>query len=110
MKIGIDIIEVERMRGLGEKMNRVFSADEMKYLESKNFAPETIAGMFSAKEAFFKALGTGVMHGKLRQVEILHHQSGQPFYRLGNDFEKNLSVSLSISHTSKTAVAVCVIY
>ena len=61
MHIGIDIIEAERFKGMDNaKLERMFSHREVEYFKRKNFAPETIAGIFCAKEAFFKALGVGI--------------------------------------------------
>jgi holo-[acyl-carrier protein] synthase len=100
MNIGIDIMEVDRFKGLN--LDKIFSAAELEYIRSKNNTAETIAGLYCAKEAYFKAAGTGIIKSKLPAVEIAHDGGGRPYYK--ND-EKSC---LSISHTRTTAVAVCI--
>jgi holo-[acyl-carrier protein] synthase len=101
MNVGIDIEEVTRFRD--KDISRIFSAAEQEYIHSKSLAPETIAGLYCAKEAYFKATGTGIIIGKLTEIEIAHDANGKPYYK--ND----LKASLSISHTKSNAVAVCII-
>ena len=102
MNIGIDIVECERVAGLVSE--KVFSAEELAYIQAKKQALPTIAGLFAAKEAFFKAQGTGIIKSQLPQVVIGHRDDGQPYYV---NFPR---ASLSISHTQTTAVAVCIIF
>ena len=101
MNVGIDIAEVKRFENA--KLDGAFSADEMKYINVQPNRAETMAGLFCAKEAYFKAVGTGVMRSKLPTVEIAHGAGGRPFYK--NDTK----AVLSISHTKSTAVAVCIL-
>jgi len=114
--IGIDIQDVERFESYTqpERLNRMFTRRELDYISRKNHALETIAGMFCAKEAFFKALSSGVNVSQLLHVEIWHHKSGAPYYVLSPEIIKQHKLNtarilLSISHTKKTAVAVCII-
>ena len=112
MKIGIDIQDIERVTKLNpDKMQRIFSFSELEYIESKNNSSQTIAGLYCAKEAFFKALGCGVQLGKLNLIEILHDDCGAPYYNIvDNELKNKISNAIvSISHTKSTAVAVCVI-
>ena len=113
MKIGIDIQDI---RELGNK-ERIFSHTELEYIASKGVhSQQTAIGLYCAKEAFFKALGTGIQHSKLVNVEILHNEQGAPYYNikdttlLDNDTgEMDFTTTLSISHTKNSAVAVCII-
>ena len=100
MNIGIDIVECERVEGLVN--SKIFSEEELNYIHKKNDALPTIAGLFAAKEAYFKAVGTGIVKSELPKVVIGHHDNGQPFY------VNNPHFALSISHTKTTAVAVCI--
>ena len=102
MNIGIDIVEIERVAGL--KNDKVFSQNELAYIAKKNHALSTVAGLFAAKEAYFKAKGTGIVKSKLPEVVICHHENGQPYYLM------DTQAVLSISHTNSTAVAVCIIF
>ena len=112
--IGIDIQDVARFETYvkSDKMMRIFSRRELDYISRKGYALETIAGMFCAKEAFFKAVGSGINISQLLEVEVGHLQSGAPYYILSPEIirQSNLStarIDLSISHTKTVAVAVC---
>jgi len=117
MRIGIDIIEVERVISCiesSDRMARMYTKRELEYFQKKNYAAETVAGIFSAKEAFFKALGTGMSPSAMLELEVMHDQYGAPYYNLSSRLvlERHLStarIQLSISHTKDIAVAVCVI-
>ena len=108
MKIGIDIQQIAKVKSLvgTPRMQRIFSEYELSYIEKKNFAPRTIAGLYCAKEAYFKALGTGVIHNQLNKVEVLHDELGAPYLNLP---DKSIKTTLSISHTKSVAVAVVII-
>jgi len=115
MQIGIDIQDTERVASLSrEHLERLFTKREFEYFEQKNWSSDTITGLFCAKEAFFKAIGTGLMLSRIREIEVLHNMKGGPYYKLSPAIikENNLStakIRLSISHTKNTAVAVCLI-
>ena len=102
MNIGIDIVECERVAGLENK--KIFSKEELAYIEKRHHALPTIAGVFAAKEAYFKARGSGIIKSELPQISVGHNKNGQPYYL--NDPK----AVLSISHTKTTAVAVCIIF
>ena len=116
MQVGIDIQDTEPIkRFIGtNKMERVFSASELEYIRKKAESSETVAGMFCAKEAFFKAIGKGINISQLRDVEVKHSTLGAPYYHLSDKLIadnglKTANLMLSISHTKNTAVAVCII-
>ena len=102
MNIGIDIVDCERCGGLVSE--KIFAATELAYIKSKYNALDTVAGLYAAKEAYFKAKGTGIIKSQLPQVVIAHDELGKPYY--ANDPQS----TLSISHTATTAVAVCLIF
>ena len=115
-RIGIDIQDVDRIKQCinTSKLPRLFTDREIEYFQSRNWAAETVTGIFCAKEAFFKALGTGVVISQLHEVEILHSSYGAPYYKLSakivNEHRLNTAkIQLSISHTKAMAVAVCII-
>ncbi|MBQ2723997.1 MAG: holo-ACP synthase [Clostridia bacterium] len=113
--IGIDILEVERVKDLSLEAGRVFTQREIDYIHLKGDALETIAGIFCAKEAVLKALGTGIGNQTgLCHVEVDHTPLGQPtvvLYGKAKDLllEKGKEIFLSITHSKNTAVAVAVI-
>jgi holo-[acyl-carrier protein] synthase len=118
--VGIDMIEVERV---AEKIGKesgfrelVFSEEEIAYCESKKSKFEHYAARFAAKEAFFKALGTGWTDStQFNEVQILNNKEGKPaVHLLGSTLEtinamgvKRILVSLS--HIKAIASAVVMI-
>lgn len=112
--LGIDLCEVTRMeKHLSDDrfLTRYFTEDEIRYVRSKGKnAAQTLAGLFAAREALGKALGTGIDFD-LRESEVCHDASGRPFYRLhGNLAERTAGCCfmLSISHEAGMAAAVCI--
>lgn len=106
--IGIDMVKVADVAKKSDAFFRgAFTESEREYIESKRNGAETAAGIFAAKEAVLKALGCG-LSGGIRNVEILHGESGAPFARLAGKAEELLAgrkLFVSISHTDGTAVA-----
>lgn len=117
VSIGIDIIEVARIREvLGRTprfTDRVFTAAERTYCDSRGVvAPQHYAARFAAKEAALKALKTGWSGGiSWQDVEIAAHDNGAPylkFHGLVKELFENsgaTSAHLSISHTTEHAIA-----
>ena len=116
--IGTDIIEIQRIRRavVNEHFKRrVFTSTEIDYCESrgKNFA-SSYAARFAAKEAFFKALGTGIVTA-LSEVEVVNNLRGQPEIFLYGATkvlaeEKGVrKIFLSLSHSLEYATAVSVL-
>ncbi|HEY4934920.1 MAG TPA: holo-ACP synthase [Terriglobales bacterium] len=118
---GIDIAEVDRIaqtieRFGGRFKDRVFTADEIRYCESKANKAERYAARFAAKEAGMKALGTGWSRGVTwRDIEVqrlpggrptvvFHGKAGEFFARLGG-----VRAHLSITHTKESAMAYVII-
>ena len=118
--IGIDLIEVERV---ATKINRkkgfrelVFSKNEIDFCEKKTKKFEHYAARFAAKEAFFKALGTGWKKGTdFNEIEITHNKNGKPGIAfLGKTAAtiakmKIRKVFVSLSHLKTMASAIVII-
>ena len=86
---GIDIIDIARMRSLITKnkkfKERIFTKKEIKTCEKIKNKYACYAKKFAAKEAFAKALGTGVSNGlSLNEIEINNNHKGKPFLELKN--------------------------
>ncbi len=112
--IGIDLCEISRREEALHHphfVERIFSEAEQACLKARGAgAPQTAAGLFAAKEAFLKALGTGIDHLALREIEVVHDGRGAPAYRLGGPYaELNGTALLSITHEAGIAAAVCVL-
>ena len=114
---GTDIVEIKRIEKALNKesfVKKCFTENEIIYLKSKNFSPETAAGIFAAKEAISKALGTGFRGFMPQDLEILHNEFFKPYVNLLPKAEKiadNLGVNnihISISHCKDYALAFAV--
>jgi holo-[acyl-carrier protein] synthase len=82
--VGIDIIEVDRVRKVyehhGERfLRRVFTEREIQQCRGKM---NRFAARFAAKEAISKALGTGIHGVAWREMEVVQLRSGRPTVRL----------------------------
>lgn len=120
--IGCDIVKISRLekwvRSEGSYIERFFHEDE-RLSESVSFQRkcESYAGKFAAKEAFSKALGTGISGFSLKDVYVVSDSKGKPEFRVtGKALElveelcgKNCRIHVSISHEKEYAVAYAVI-
>jgi holo-[acyl-carrier protein] synthase len=117
ISIGIDIIEVARVREVLARTprfaERVFTAAERAYCDSRGtVAAQHYAARFAAKEAALKALQTGWRGGiGWQDVEVASRDAGAPFLIFSGLvkelFEKSgaTAAHLSLSHTSEHAIA-----
>lgn len=118
--IGTDMIEVERIaikigKNAGFK-ELVFSLKEIAYCEAKTNKYEHYAARFAAKEAFFKALGTGWINGTaLNEIEILNEEMGKPAISFLGETALSVAamnlgkIAVSLSHLKSIAVAFVII-
>ena len=114
---GVDITEVPRIRRVLERygerfMNRVFTAEEIRYCSSKPNAAERFAARFAAKEAGMKAIGTGLRGGiTWKDVEVVRWPGQRPELRYSGraaEIAATLGCKkthLSLSHTAEQAIA-----
>ena len=115
MGTGIDILKISRVKKLVENekfLSKIFSQKEIEYFKTRNFNISTVAGNFCAKEAFSKAIGTGILGFSHKDIEILHKESGAPYIKLYNSAQEifgNGNIHLSLSHSREYATAVVVI-
>ena len=112
--LGLDLCEITRMEKLladDRFLNRYFSEEEIRYIRTKGRnAAQTMAGIYAAKEALAKALGTGITFN-LREAGVSHDEAGHPGYSLTGtaaELAGGDRLLLSISHDGGTAAAVCV--
>ena len=117
--IGIDSIEVERVLKQLENNSfkeKIFSDKEIEYCSSKKNYAECFAARFAAKEAFFKAIGTGWRGGiSFREIEIINDELGKPTLHLHgkakqfadkNELDK---IHVSLTHLKTIAGAIVII-
>lgn len=116
MNIGIDLVEIKRICRSIEIpgfIEKVYSPQEIQIYRNRKENPEVLAGRFCVKEAFGKALGTGVRNFELDEVSTLNDELGRPYLVLTGNAKKLLdgrNVSVSITHTKEYAQAAVIIY
>lgn len=114
--IGVDIVEIERMRAILERTprfkKRVFSEEERDYCDKKGRPECHYATRFAAKEAVLKALGTGFSEGiGVRDIEVVLNAKGKPQVKLHNRAAEKAAeleikdIPISLSYTQDDAVA-----
>ena len=117
--IGNDIIEIERIEKAISKegfKNKIYTQRELENIEKRGNRTETYAGIFSAKEAISKAIGTGVREFSLTDLEILNDDLGKPYVVVSEKLDKiikskkeDYQIEISISHSKKYAIAMAII-
>jgi len=110
--LGLDLCAIPRMQELldsGRSLRRMFTPEEEAYIRGKGSAAgQTAAGLYAAKEAVLKALGTGLSI-PMTDVVIDHTSLGQPTVRLcGKTSDMGGRMQISITHEGDTAAAVAV--
>jgi holo-[acyl-carrier protein] synthase len=120
VRVGIDSVLVKRFQKIKQLevfLQKNFTEYERNYLKSKNkHRFETMAGLFSVKEAFLKALQRGMFQNiSLIDIEVNHKQNGAPYLVLSKNAKEQLKnenidkITISITHTKKTATSICII-
>lgn len=115
MKVGVDIIEIERIRRALSRdgfRERCFTAAEREYCDSRADPAQSYAARFAGKEAVGKALGCGI-NFTWKDVEIVGRP--KPSVRLSGRtaaFADKVSagdIDLSMTHAREIAAAICVV-
>ena len=122
--IGTDIVNIKRMEKSIKKSgnnfkNKIFSKNEISYCENKKNSSSYYAKRFAAKEAFSKALGTGIRKGiSLKNIEVSNNSKGKPYIQLRGNLSKllkkkvnnkNYDIHLSLSDDKPWAQATVII-
>ena len=121
--IGTDIISIERVnKSLKNKkfLKRIFNEKEISKCKKTSSTSNCFAKRFAAKEAFSKALGTGIAKGiNFNEIIVLNKKSGKPYINFIGQTKKTLKkkfkgkkskISLSLSDEKKYAVAFVTIF
>ena len=115
--IGTDIIDINRIKkSLRNKTFsiRLFSKDEISRCSKLINCNNCYAKRFAAKEAFSKALGTGISKGiYFNEIVVMNEINGKPFIQLKGKtlktikkkFKKKINIDLSLADEKKYAVA-----
>jgi holo-[acyl-carrier protein] synthase len=117
--IGIDVVEVKRMKSWendNDLLQRFFHPDEIRESRSRgSSAVLSLAARFAAKEAFGKALGTGLRGIALSDIQVRNNDLGKPEMILHATARRALDtlgascVHVSMSHEAQNALAMVVI-
>ncbi|MFA6620432.1 MAG: holo-ACP synthase [Bacilli bacterium] len=105
MKIGTDIVEISRIPFDNMAfVHGILTSKEIAIYEMRTDKAQFLAGRYAAKEAFLKALGTGLAGAKLNDIDVSYRKEGAPVltYR-GQEYE------VSISHDGGYAISVVII-
>ena len=115
---GTDIVKISRLEKALETpgfYEKVFGKNERAEFEKRGARLESLAAAFAAKEAFGKALGTGIRGFSLCEAEVLHKENGAPYLFLSGKAKAvsdkiHAEFSLSLSHDGDyaTAFVICV--
>ena len=118
--IGNDIIEIERIEKAISKegfKDKIYTQRELENIKKRGNRVETYAGVFSAKEAISKAIGTGVREFSLTNLEILNDDLGKPYVVVSEKLDKiikskkeDYQIEISISHSKKYAIAMAIVF
>lgn len=111
ISVGTDLIEIKRISN--SMKNPSFLKHILGKDEKKGFPEQSVAVNFCAKEAFAKALGTGIRDFQLREVELLRDENGMPYFKFSGNALKiiskmDLKFSVSATHTKEYASVVVV--
>lgn len=116
LRSGIDTIEISRLDEIAPAIRRRFirRVYTPREIAQSREHTEALSGLFAAKEAVAKTLGTGIGYVRWQDIEILHQPTGQPYVVLhGNASlvanQQGLKTwTVSISHDRNKAIAMAV--
>lgn len=119
--VGVDIVDIGRLRRAMERqgerfIRRVYTEGEQEYCRAHRDPVPYFAARFAAKEALFKALGTGWSQGiTWRDADVQRADSGAPRLALAGraeEISRNLgtkAVHISLSHSEEAAIALVIL-
>ena len=118
--IGIDIIEIERIKNSIERfgnsfLNKIYTQNELDYCLAKNNKYQHLAARFAAKEAIYKAVATGwEKDATWKSMEITNEPNGLPvvtfFGKLKEFLSDDKDIKISISHSDNYVTCVAIIF
>lgn len=116
--IGNDIVHISRIAESVERygkqfLDKVFTADEQAYCNSRHNHAQHYAVRFAAKEAFSKAIGTGwTEEFSWKDISVTRNSEGKPSIALQGTLAERWAkhaIHLSLSHTTDMALATVII-
>jgi len=119
--VGVDIVDIDRIRQVLERqaerfVRRVFTAGEQEYCRAHRDPAPYFAARFAAKEALFKAVGTGWGQGVTwLDAEVRRQESSAPWLVLSGRAEEiskalgTSAIHVSLSHSESAAIAIVIL-
>ena len=117
--VGVDMVQIKRMDCWLKNpklLQRYFHPDELSYAMSLgNNTAQTLAARFAAKEAFGKALGTGLSNLSLKEIMVVNKSNGKPEMKLFGTAKEALyksgadRIHISLTHERENAVAMVIL-
>jgi len=119
--IGSDIVKISRIEKLAERygtrfLKRIFTAEEISYASTKARPALHFAARFAAKEAFVKALGSGLRQGlNWPEIEVVNDHLGKPQFKFHDNAQEIISrldhptAWLTLTHEQEFALAFVVL-
>lgn len=117
--LGLDLVEIARVAESLERhgeafAERILHPDEDRGRVATAEGATHLAGLFAAKEAVMKALGTGMAGAAFKEIAILNRPGGEPYVRLmgraletaGRRGVRDWHISITHSRTMAAAVAI----
>ena len=99
--IGVDIIENSRIKSLLKKklfIKKIYGKNEIKFSKNINNKTNYFAKRFAAKEAFAKAIGTGIRKNlNFKDIEILNNKTGKPYYFISSKIKSIIKKKFHIN-------------
>lgn len=119
IRTGIDIVDINRIEKILNKnrdsfLSKIFTREEIGHINFTGNKPSKVAGLFSAKEAVAKLIGSGIGSLNWKDIEISHKENGKPYICINEKIGKLLgqlnisSIDISISHERQYAIAMAV--
>lgn len=116
--IGVDIVSIDRIAESIKResfLHKVYGKQEIRaFANTEKIKTNSLAANFAAKEAFSKALGTGVRGFDFNEVQVLRDNLGAPYFEFSGRAKeivmgKKLCCKVSLSHEKDKAIAFVVI-
>ncbi|NLB43138.1 MAG: holo-ACP synthase [Clostridiales bacterium] len=116
--IGLDLIETARVESKlvnSRFLDKVYTSSEQEYILARKQNGQSAAGIFAAKEAVSKALGTGFGTVRWTEIELVQDSKGKPCVNLSGAAQQRLEemggkqVLVSITHIKDLAAAQAVV-
>jgi len=111
IELGIDCVEISRFENQNESFfQNGFTEREIKYCQSRGNPLESFAVRFTAKEAIMKAMMKYEGPMAFNEIEISNDSSGKPQAKILKESSSDYDIKISLSHSSKLAIAVALVF